>query len=792
MLGNGLGIDFVIKDGPCEPALAAIIVLGNQIIASGTDSVAFRVPRDFVERTMHSYSSGICSHERKIVRSERVAKKESGRVWGRAGGRMRAFATVLLTLTACLPSSYAQQIGAGSSAQQIGAGSKGPDKAASELPGAPVPELTEPYPLRASSRDFSKPFAGWYGNPINIYRPTTIGKASFTNSVRLADLVKNGKIYLSLSDAIALAIENNYDIAIARYDLDIADTDILRTKSGAAPLGAPSGLVTGTLGGSTSTLSTGGGPGGTTVGSGGAGSGVSGLTLTTAGAGPTPEALDPSVSGTIQLERAYTPEDNALISGGLSKEDTNTDQYNFTFDQGFVTGTALQVGFENSRISTDAPFTTYSPYLQSIFKATVTQHLLQGAGIWMNKRFMYQALNDRRITDSSFRQQLLYTVNQVENIYWGLVQAYEDVQAKERALDQSQQLLADNKKQLEIGSMAPLDVVNAESSVAADQQALISAQSALNYQQQIIKQAIARNLNDATLSAAPVIPTDRVSLEAIPEESQPVEALVQEAFQRRPELEQAVLTLRNDEITLKGARNKLLPTLDAYGFYGSSALGGTQGPNCELLGSGFSVVPCSTGLYPAIGYGTVVQNLFNSSASDKGAGLTLNIPLRNREAQSVQERSLMEYRQAELRLEQLHTQIRMQVVNAMFALTNDRAQVRAALAARDYNQQSLDAEKTKLHLGASTTANVLQQERNLAAADYNLIAAHASYAKDRAGLYQILASTLQHYGINLPEAASGAVTAAPVVTGVEPAKPGNEPTMTPPAAQEQPMPPPAQ
>ena len=197
---------------------------------------------------------------------------------------------------------------------------------------------------------------------------------------------------------------------------------------------------------------------------------------------------------------------------------------------------------------------------------------------------------------------------------------------------------------------------------------------------------------------------------------------------------------------------------------------------------------------PTVGYGTVVQNLFNSSAPDKGVGFNLNIPIRNRYAQSVQERSLMEYRQAELRLEQLYTQIRMQVVNAMFALSNDRAQVHSALAAQDYSQQSLDAEEKKLHLGASTTANVLQQERNLATAEDNLIAAHAAYAKDRAGLYQILASTLQHYGINLPEAASGNVTTVPVVPGVEPAKPGNEPTMTPPAAappsQGQPAPPP--
>ena len=685
----------------------------------------------------------------------------------------------MVTLVSTVPNSIAQQ---------VGAGSNGPDKSASQLPSAPAPVMTGPLFLRPSSRDFSKPFGSWLRNPIGVYRPTTIAKASFTNSIQLNDLVKNGKIYLSLSDAIALAIENNYDIAIARYDLDIADTDILRTKTGNAPLGAPSGLVTGTLGGSTSILSTGGGPGGTAGGSGGAGSGVSGLTLTTGGAGPAPESFDPSVTGTVQLERATQPQVNTLFSGGKSSLTTNTDEYNFTFNQGFVTGANLAVSFQNQRVTTNNPFTDYSPELSSNFKATLTQHLLQGAGIWVNKRFIYQAFNDRRITDSSFREQILYTVNQVESIYWGLVQAYEDVQAKERALDQSNQLLSDNRKQMTVGSLARLDVVNAESSVASDQQALISAQSALNYQQQIIKQAIARNLNDTALSTAPIIPTDRVSLEPIPEESQPVETLVQQAFQRRPELEQAVLTLRNDEITLKGARNALLPTLDAYGFYNSSAVGGSQSPEALDFFTG-GLYP--SGTFPTVGYGAVVKDLFNSSAPDKGVGFNLTIPIRNRYAQSVQERSLMEYRQAELRLEQLYTQIRMQVVNAMYALANDRAQVRSAEAARDYAEQSLDAEQKKLHAGASTTANVLQQQRGLAVADDNLIAAHAGYAKDRAGLYQTLASTLQHYGINLEDAASGDVTTAPVIPGIRPAQPGNEPAMTTPAVPNPPAPPPA-
>ena len=691
--------------------------------------------------------------------------------------RLRAFTAVMLTLAAGVPSGFAQQEQSGG---VTGAGAKQPEKQASQLPAAPAPVLTQPLDLRPTNRDYSKPFGPLLGNPINAYRPTSIGKASFANSVRLDNLVKDGKIYLSLSDAIALAIENNYDIAIARYDLDIADTDLLRTKAGFAPLGAPSGLVTGTLGGSVSILTTGGGPGGTTVGSGGAGSGVSGLTLTTAGAGPAPEILDPNVTGTVQFERARSPQANTLFSGGKTAITTNTDEYIFGYNQGFVTGTALQASITNQRITTDQPFTVYSPQLNSIFKATVTQHLLQGAGIWINKRFMYQAQNDRRITDSSFRQQLLYTVNQVESIYWGLVGAYEDVQAKERALDQSTKLSSDTHKQLEIGTMAPLDVVQADSTVATDKQALTASQNTLNYQQQIIKQAIARNLNDQTLATAPVIPTDRIALDQLPEEAQPIEGLVQAAFQNRPELEQAALTLRNDEITLKGARNQLLPALDVYGFYGSSALGGSQSSSAINFSTG---QPYPPGTFPSSGYGTVLNNLFNSSAPDKGAGFSMTIPIRNRSAQAQQARSLMEYRQAELRLAQLYTQIRMQVVNAQFALTNDRAEVQSSLAARDYAQQSLDAEQKKLHLGASTTANVLQQERNLAIAENNLIAANAAFAKDRAGLYQVLATTLQHYGINLTDAAKGSVNSAPTVPGVQPASTAPQPTTTPMPAQ---------
>ena len=673
------------------------------------------------------------------------------------GTRLRAFAAAMLALASGMPAGFAQEQ----------APVQTTSKAASELPSAPMPAETQPVTLRQSARDFSKPAGPILGNPINMYRPTAISKASFENSVRLTDLLKDGKIYLSLSDAIALALENNYDIAISRYYLDIADTDILRAKAGSSLRGVGATVLENTLGGTSQTLSSSGAPGTVT----GATTGSSGLVLSTDGAGPQPEYRDPVVGGTIQFERQKSPETSLFVPRSY----TNTDSYDFTYTQGWVTGTSGTLAWNNSR-TTNNGFNSYSPQLFSSFKATVTQHLLQGAGIFINNRFVYEAQLDRRITDSTFRQQILSTVNQVENIYWVVASAYEDVQAKEHALDQSTKLDSDTRKQLEIGTMAPLDVVQADSTVATDKQALINSQSNLNYQQLVLKQAIARNLNDAALVAAPIIPTDRVNLDELPEESQTPDQLTQTAFTNRPELEQAVLAIKKDTITLKGAKNALLPTLDVYGFYGGEGIGGAPNKACNIFGT-----PCAAS--SSSDYPTVLSNLVNGSSSDKGIGFNFQVTLRNRTAQADQARSLIEYRQAEMHLEQLYTQIRMQVVAQQYALSNDRAQVRASIAAEDYARQSLDSEQKKLHLGASTTANVLLQERDLAVAENNLITANLTYAKDRALMYQVLATTLQHYGINLNDAATGNVGTAPVIPGLEPAKNTTVAPTTPPAGQ---------
>jgi len=698
-------------------------------------------------------STGI-EHQKKTGRGRRSS----------ATRYLRVVAILMMGLVSTFPSGFAQQSTA-----------KPQDRAASDLPSAPAPTQTEPLDLRATSRDFSQPAGRFLGNPINKYRPTTVARARFTNSIRLTDLVKGGKIYLSLSDALALALENNYDIAIARYYMDIADTDILRARAGSGLRGVGSTVLTNTLGTSTQSLSASGAPGGQ---SSGATTGSSGLVLSTDGVGPLPENLDPTLTGTVQFERTKTASTSPFTGGS-----NNTNTYNFSYNQGFVTGTQLSVGLDQTRATTSNSFSSYSPLITANLKATLTQHLLQGAGIWINKRFVYEALLDRRLTDSTFRQQILYTVNQVENIYWALVSSYEDVQAKQRALEQSTKLESDDRKQLEIGTVAPLQVVNDQSTVATDKQALLSSQNSLAYQQLIIKQAIARNLNDPALVAAAVIPTDRISLDELPEEMLPVEDLVQQAFKNRPELEQAVLAIQKDAITLRAARHNLLPVLDGYVFYGGTGQGGQQNPNAVCgIGSG-TAGPCPPNTSPTIGYGTVLDRMLNNSFPDKGVGFNLNIPLRNRTAQADQARSLIEYRQAELHLEQLHTQIHMQVVNAQIALANDRELVKASMAARDFNQQSVDAEIKKMHLGASTTASVLQQQRNLATAENNLISAQTSYAQARASLYQMLASTLQHYGINLNEAATGDLKAAPIILGLEPAKQDAERSATLPKVQ---------
>ncbi|MEO6829937.1 MAG: TolC family protein, partial [Acidobacteriaceae bacterium] len=270
--------------------------------------------------------------------------------------------------------------------------------------------------------------------------------------------------------------------------------------------------------------------------------------------------------------------------------------------------------------------------------------------------------------------------------------------------------------------------------------------------------------------------TDRISMVETAEESQPVDELVQQAYANSPNVEQATLALKNQEITLKAVKNALLPVLDVYGFYGAQAIGGSKSPliTCGVIpGLGFD--PCAGVPAVNIPYGTVLSNLGNSSGPNKGVGFNFTVPLRNRQAQAQQARAQIEYRQSQMRLQQLYVQLKMQVTNQRYALQNDRAQVQSAEASQQYAMQSLNAEQKKYNLGASTSANVLSQTRNLESAQDNLISAHTAYAVDRAALSQLVADTLEKYDISITDAASGNISHTPLVPGLEAPKPQAKP-----------------
>jgi outer membrane protein len=627
----------------------------------------------------------------------------------------------------------------------------------------PAPDKPQPQKSTAEM-DFSKP-KSYFPNPIGPYTARKVLDPVFSNTPRLDQLVKNGQLVLSLNDAIALALENNLDLAIARYNLDIAETDVLRAKGGSSIGGVATGLVQGTPGGGQGGFgsgASGAGAGGTSSGAGGAGSGSSGLVQSTLGTGAAVEQFDPTLTGTLQLERANFPLSNTVTTGVPTLQQ-NTGTANFSYNQGFWTGTALSVGFNNSRQTTNNLFTTLNPTLNSNFRATLRQRLLQGFGIGNQTRFIRIAKNNLQISDEAFRNQIIATVSQIQNIYWDLVNAYEDVKVKERSLALAEKTLSDNKKQVEIGTLAPIEIVRAESEVATRNQDLIIARTNLQLQQTLMKNAVSRSLNDATLAALPVVPTDVMQMGSVQEESRPVEELITEALANRPDIRQSRIDLTNRDISKKAAKNALLPELDIFGFYGGAGLGGDR----------TSLSPCGAAGQPNcnISYGGTFGQLFDSSAPDKGAGISLTIPIRNRSAQAVQARSELEYRQAQLRLQQQQNTINIEVRNAAFALAQNRARVDAAVKGRELARQSLDAEQKRYSLGASTNFQVLQAQRDLAQAESTLVSATSAYEKSRVELDRVTARTLDRNNISMTDAKAGSVTQMPTVPGVGPVQP---------------------
>ena len=576
------------------------------------------------------------------------------------------------------------------------------------------------------------------------YKWTDVAPINLGNSGRIDSLVRAGKLYLSLQDCIALAIENNLDIEIQRYAPRISETDLLRAKAGAAIRGGNNTLSSATSANNQGILA------GTTtqVATGSAG----GFT-----------SLDPAITGALQWGHQTTPLTSLFTTGNNSLVSTRKIG-NLGITQGFLTGTSVSMGFNNTFLNQNSGRNDFNPSTNSYLDFILNQHLLQGFGVAVNNRNIRIAKNNVQISDLVFRQQVIATVATIIGQYWDLVSFNEDVKVKRQALQLSQKLYEDNKKQVEIGTLAPIEIIRAEAEVATRQQDLTISETNVLQQETILKNALSRTgTNSASLSDAHIVPTDVIRMPAV-EAIEPIQDLMGRALEARPELSQSKVNIENAKIGLKGTRNSLLPTVDAFVDLRNNALAGQVNtlpippiPGAPAGSGALFRNPAAVDKFFLGGYPTVLGQLFGRNFPDYSVGVSLNIPLRNRSAQADMLRDQLNLRQAELRLQAQANQIRVEVQNALIALQQARARYSTASKNRTLQEQTLDAEQKKYALGASTIFFVIQYQRDLATAQAAEVAALSAYARARVDLDRATGGILPTYGIDIDEAVRGQV-----------------------------------
>jgi len=575
--------------------------------------------------------------------------------------------------------------------------------------------------------------------------------------------MRAGQLYLSLDDAIALALENNLDIELERFLPKISDTDLLRAHGGgllrglsllvnepAPGIGGPNGpLLTNLTAGSTPT------PLVNTNFSDIALISQQQNNLSVTGAipmsnGPAIPQYDPIVTGQVNGQHATTPENSTLTTGSnwLAQNEVNA---NAGMNAGFSSGTQLSVNFDNSRYSTNASRYTYNPFVNSSLGFTLTQPLLQGFGMSLNQRYIRIARNSRKVADLVFRQQVMDTVAGVARLYTDLVSLNEDVKVKQEALRLAERLLEDNRTQVDQGTQAPIEVTRANASVAASRQALISAQGLVRQQELIVKTAITRGgLANPLLLAAHIIPTDAL---AVPDREtvQPLAELVGEALRNRPDLAGAGLQVENSEISLKGSLNALKPQFDLVGTVQNSGLAGDLNPLAGTV----------TGSLNPGGYGTALGQLLRRNFPSYGVGVQLTLPLRNRVAQADAVRDELQVRQAEVRRQQLQDQVRLEVADAEESLRQARAVYDAAVEALHLQEQSVSVEEQTFAVGLATNLTVIQYQNYLAQARSTEVASRGAYIKAKIALQRATGAVLDAHHVAIDEAYRGSVARPP-------------------------------
>jgi outer membrane protein TolC len=606
----------------------------------------------------------------------------------------------------------------------------------------------------------------WYSGITSDYQTRDVPPANVSNSARLDSLLRAGQLYLSLRDAIALALENNLDIEIERYEFSLAGIDVQRAKSGAAIQGIPTVVLPGVPTGAAPLL------GSITTGIAGPGGGYAsplGLNGT----------FDPIVIGNLNFGHSTAPQSNTVTSGTSALVTTNKTA-NFGIAQTFGTGGTAALTFNNNTTEQNSFRSTVNPSTASSLDLTVVQPLLQGFGLTVNRRTIRIAKNDVKAADYVFQQQVINTVANVVQLYWNLVADIAQVGVQMQAVSVAQALYDDNQKQVQVGTLAPIEIVRAEAQLATAQQGLVAAQGLVAQTEIVLKSALSRNgLASPSVLTAHVVPTDPMRVPDV-EPVQPMQDLVAGALDNRPDLLQSRVQVENMRVNLTGLKNQLLPVLSAVGDFRSNALAGPQNAVVGPISPATGLVQTPTLADPFFvgGYGSVLAQLFGRSFPTYSVGLNLTVPLGNRAAQANVATASVNLRMNQLQVQRQINQIRADIQNALTAVQIARAQYQAAVKGRVLEEQTLDADQKKLALGATTVYQVIQDQRDLTTAAGSEVGAENGYMQARNLLDYAVGQILPNNNVEFGEARSGKVSRASSTLppeGPPPAVPLNTP-----------------
>ena len=579
---------------------------------------------------------------------------------------------------------------------------------------------------------------------VRPYLAPEIPPIRVANSGRLRDLTRAGILYLTAQDAIALALENNIDIEVARYSPLVSTWQLERAQAGGALPGVPSNASqAGSVASGQGILGSRAAAGVSTNAANNNGNGAGNATISQIG--PIAQTLDPSIQGSSTFSHTTTPQAD-VVQSLLPILISNTRVYTGSYQEGFLTGGAINVSYSDHYLNENAPTDVLNPSVAPNLSFAFQHNLLQGFGVAVNARNITVAKMNLKISDLNFKTQVIGTVTNVLNLYYALVADYEDVRAKKSALEAAQRFYQESQQRLQLGSLSPLDVTTAESQAASSQNDLVVSQTNLAQQELQLKNALSRTgVMDPVLASVEIMPLDQI---VIPEKDDlpPIKELVARALANRSDLAAERASIETAEVSALGTKNGVLPSLQVFGAESQAGLAGTP-KTVTAAGVTETANPYFIG-----GIGTALSQVFQRNFPTERIGAFIQAPVFNRQAQADAGIDQLQLRQTQLTTQRDLNQVAVDVSNYVVALRQARARYAAAAQNRILQQQLLDAEQEKFSLGASTPYNVIQQQRDLAAAQSTEIAALAAYGNARVALDQTLGATLETNHVSIEDA----------------------------------------